>query len=540
MTVGDAVRPALSFPELPEHYNASQLLDANLEAARGGKVAIRWGEEEVTYGQLLRAVCGLGRGLLELGIRREERVLIALDDSPAFITSFLGAIRIGALPVPVNPLYRANDLAYFIANSGARAAVGAFDALDEMRAALRGQAERVTVLTVGGAAPDTVDFDQLVAAHAADLGPAPTHKNDPAFWLHSSGSTGRPKPVVHLQRAMLYTAWAGAANVLAMTEDDVTYSTSKLCHAYGLGNSLTFPFWAGASTVLGTGRPTPAAVLATIARCRPSIFFSVPTFYKAILDSPEAAAPDLSSIRVCYSAAEPLPAALWHRWKDAFGLTILDSVGSTEMLHEYCANTMTELRPGSSGRPVPGYELMLLDEAGQPVPRGEVGNLYVKGGSTFAYYWRQPEKTRRSLMGEWFLTGDRYCVDAEGFYWFQGRSDDMIKVGGSWVSPMEVERILLEHAAVLEAAVIGTEVDGLTKVAAFVKASGNSRPGTELTHELRRWCTDRFSHYQYTHLIDYPHLIVFVEELPKTLTGKVDRPKLRARASGHTPTPSPP
>jgi benzoate-CoA ligase family protein len=536
MTVEGTVRPAVSFPELPERYNAGQLLDANLEAGRGDKIAIWCGDEEVTYGRLFQAVCGLGRALRALGIRREERILIALDDSPAFVTAFLGAIRIGAVPVLVNPLYGAEDLAYFIDNSGARAAVVGLGAVDEVRAALRGHGERVTVLTVGGAAPDTMNFDQLVAAHAGELDPAPTHKHDPAFWLHSSGSTGRPKAVVHLQHAMPYAAWACATN-LGMTENDVTFSTSKLSHAYGLGNSLTLPCWAGASTVLSSGRPSPPAVLATIARRRPSIFFSVPTFYKAILDWAESATRNLSSIRVCFSAAEPLPAAIWDRWKDVFGLTILDGVGSTEMLREYCANTLTELRPGSNGRPVPGYELLLVDEAGQPVPRGEVGNLYVKGGSMFTYYWRQPEKTRQSLMGEWFRTGDRYRIDAEGFYWFQGRSDDMIKVGGSWVSPVDVEGILLEHPAVLEAAVIGTEVDGLTKVAAFLRVSGSSRPGTELADELRRWCTDRFNHYQYRHLIDYPHQIVFVEELPKTLTGKIDRPKLRAGATGNTPAP---
>jgi len=253
------------------------------------------------------------------------------------------------------------------------------------------------------------------------------------------------------------------------------------------------------------------------------------------VESPESATSDLSSIRVCFSAAEPLPAAIWHRWKEVFGLTILDGVGSTEMLHEYCANTITQLRPGSNGRPVPGYELLVLDDDGQPVPQGEVGNLYVKGGSMFACYWRQVEKTRRSIVGEWFFTGDRYRVDADGFYWFQGRTDDMIKVGGSWVSPLDIEGVLLEHPAVLEAAVVATEVDGLTKVMALVKAGGSSCPDKELAHELRRWCKHQFHHYQYAHLIEYPHVVVFVEELPKLLTGKIDRPKLRAAASGRTP-----
>jgi len=530
--IGDATQPPVAFPEVPERYNASLLLDANLEAGRGDKVAIWCGDDEVTYGELLRAVCGFGRGLLALGIRREERVLIALDDGPAFVTAFLGAIRIGAVPVPVNPFYGADDVACFIASSGACAAVIPVEALDEVQSARHGEAEQLTVLTVGGAASDAVAFHELVAAHAGELDPAPTHKHDPAFWLHSSGSTGKPKAVVHLQHAMLYTAWAGAANVLAMTEHDVTYSTSKLSHAYGLGNSLTFPFWAGGSSVLGTGRTTPAGALATIARRRPTIFFSVPTFYTAILGCPKYTTSDLSSIRLCFSAAEPLPAAVWHRWKEAFGLTILDGVGSTEMLHEYCANTTTQLRPGSNGRPVPGYELLVVDDAGAPVSRGEVGNLDVQGGSMFAYYWRQPEKTRRSFVGDWFFTGDRYRVDADGFYWFEGRTDDMFKVGGSWVSPLEVERVLMEHPVVVEAAVVDTEVDGLIKVTALVKVGEGSSPGEELAHALRRWCKERFSHYQYAHLIEYPHRVVFVDDFPKTMGGKLDRPKLRAAAGG--------
>jgi len=344
-----------------------------------------------------------------------------------------------------------------------------------------------------------------------------------AFWLYSSGSTGKPKAVVHLQHDIPYTCVTYAEQVLGITERDTTFSTTGLFHAYGFGNNLTFPYWAGASTVLHAGRHTPATVLDTIEKQRPTLFFSAPTLYNAILNFEGAKSRDLSSVRHCVAAAEALPAEVWRRWKDTFGLTILDGVGSTELLHIYCSNRLDDLKPGSSGKPVPGYELKILDDEGKPAPKGEAGDLYVKGDSALALYWAQHEKSKRSILGEWFFTGDRYRVDGDGFYWHEGRSDDMIKVSGLWVSPIEIESALLEHPAVAESAVVGLSVEGFTRIKAFVIAKNDAVTGDALVAELQEHCKSRLQRFQ------YPHVIEFVAELPKTVTGKIQRYKLREK-----------
>jgi benzoate-CoA ligase family protein len=361
--------------------------------------------------------------------------------------------------------------------------------------------------------------DQI--APGSDFAVAPTRRDDMAFWLYSSGSTGKPKAVVHLQHDIPYTCITYAEQVLGITERDITFSTTGLFHAYGFGNNLTFPYWVGASTVLHAGRNTPATVLDTIEKRRPTLFFSAPTLYNAILNFEGAKGRDLSSIRQCIAAAEALPAEVWRRWKEAFGITILDGVGSTEMLHIYCSNRLDDLRPGSSGKAVPGYELKVLDEQGNPVHAGEAGDLYVKGDSALALYWAQHEKTKRSVLGEWFFTGDRYRVDEDGYYWYEGRSDDMIKVSGLWVSPIEIESALMEHAAVAESAVVGIEVNGFTKIKAFVIVKGAATADEALVAELQEHCKSRLQRFQ------FPHMIEFVPELPKTVTGKIQRYKLR-------------
>jgi benzoate-CoA ligase family protein len=358
---------------------------------------------------------------------------------------------------------------------------------------------------------------------------APTRKDDMAFWLYSSGSTGKPKAVVHLQHDIPYTCVTYGEQVLGIREQDVTFSTTGLFHAYGFGNNLTMPYWVGASTVLHAGRHTPATVLETIEKRHPTLFFSAPTLYNAMLNFEGAKGRNLSSIRHCVAAAEALPAEVWRRWKDAYGLTILDGVGSTEMLHIYCSNRLDDVRPGSSGKPVPGYELKILDDAGQPVVHGEAGDLYVKGDSALALYWAQHEKSKRSILGEWFFSGDRYRVDADGYYWYEGRSDDMIKVSGLWVSPIEIESVLLEHPAVAEGAVVGISIDGLTKVKAFVIVKGEAVPGDALASELQEHCKSRLQRFQ------YPHVIEFVGELPKTVTGKIQRYKLREQTRETAP-----
>ncbi len=505
--------PRLAAVDLPDRYNVgADLLDRNLHAGRERKVAIHAASGDLTYADLAKLTYGAAGALLELGVRREERVLIAGYDSPGWVASFLGAIRIGAVPVPVNPLLqRSEDYDHFIEDSLARVVVVDAASDEKLNAAAARAAHR----------PKLLRADQLTAGDAVT--PAPTRRDDMAFWLYSSGSTGKPKAVVHLQHDIPYTCVTYAEQVLGITERDTTFSTTGLFHAYGFGNNLTFPYWVGASTVLHAGRHTPATVLETIEKQRPTLFFSAPTLYNAILNFEGAKTRDLKSIRHCVAAAEALPAEVWRRWKDAFGLTILDGVGSTELLHIYCSNRLDDLRPGSSGKPVPGYELKILDEQGQPVAKGEAGDLYVKGDSALALYWAQHEKSKRSILGEWFFTGDRYRVDEDGFYWYEGRSDDMIKVSGLWVSPIEIESALLEHPAVTESAVVGISVDGFTKIKAFVIAKPGGVGGDALVTELQDHCKSRLQRYQ------YPHMIEFVTELPKTVTGKIQRYKLRER-----------
>jgi len=500
--------------ELPERYNVgADLLERNLNAGRANKVAIASATQDVSYGDLFKLACGAAHQLHDLGVRREERVLIVGYDGAGWVAAFLGAIRLGAVPVPVNPLLqRSEDYDHFIEDSLARVVV--VDANTEEK--LKPAVDRAA------GAPRMLRADQI--APGSDFAVAPTRKDDMAFWLYSSGSTGKPKAVVHLQHDIPYTCITYAEQVLGITESDITFSTTGLFHAYGFGNNLTFPYWFGASTVLHAGRNTPATVLDTIEKRRPTLFFSAPTLYNAILNFEGAKARDLSSIRHCVAAAEALPAEVWRRWKEAFGLTILDGVGSTEMLHIYCSNRLDDLRPGSSGKAVPGYELKILDEQGIPVHAGEAGDLYVKGDSALALYWAQHEKTKRSLLGEWFFTGDRYRVDEDGFYWYEGRSDDMIKVSGLWVSPIEIESALMEHAAVAESAVVGIEVDGFTKIKAFVIIKGAAAADEALVAELQEHCKSRLQRFQ------FPHMIEFVPELPKTVTGKIQRYKLREPA----------
>jgi benzoate-CoA ligase len=494
--------------------NVSLLLDHNLEAGRGDKVAVRCGDDEITYTQLLALACRAGQALSERGVRREERVLLVLDDTPAFPAVFLGAIRIGAVPVPVNFMYKASDYTYFLADSYARVAV-VDDAFSEKLT--EAAAEH------GGGVELISPADLLAGGGGETFDPVATHEDDMGFWLYSSGSTGRPKGVVHRQVDVAATCETYARHVLGLTDDHVTYSSSKLFHAYGLGNGLSFPFWAGATAVYTPGKPVPDAVFDAIERYRPTHFFCVPTLYNAMLNATGAKDRDLSSVQLCLSAAEPLPPEVFHRWKQFYDVIIIDAVGSTEMLHCYCANRPEAMRPGSSGQPIPGYELQIRDEDGKVQPAGGEGELYVKGDSALAGYWHHRDKTRGSLHGEWFATGDRYRLDEDGFYWYEGRADDMIKVGGLWASPIEIENTLMEHPAVSEAAVVGVEVDGFTRIRAHVIPAQGTAAGVPagLDAELQEWCKSRLQRYQ------YPHMVEFTDDLPKTVTGKIQRFVLR-------------
>ena len=483
--------------------NASALLDANLEAGRGDKTAVSCGAASVTYGELYAHACGVGSLLRELGVRAGERVLLVMDDCVEFPAVFLGAIRVGAVPVPVNPYYAADEYDYFVADSGAAVAVVDAERAEKIRA------------------PRVVTVDELRSARD-DVPAARTEPGDVAFWLYSSGSTGHPKGVIHRQRDIVVTCETYAKNILGIREDDVTFSTTKLFHAYGLGNNLSFPYWAGASTVLLNGRPTPEAVFDTVRRRRPTIVFSAPTLYNAMLHAdPEGELQDWTSVRACVSAAEPLPAEVWHRWHERHGLEILDGIGSTEMLHIYCSNTHGEVVPGSSGTAVPGYELKLCDDDGRELVGEASGDLYVRGASMFAGYWNEPAKTADCIRGGWLYTRDRYRRDAAGTYWYEGRADDMFKVNGLWVSPADVEARLIEHPAVVEAAVVAGRVEGLTKAKAYVVCEAASAAGPALVEDLQSFCRERLHRYQ------VPQLVEFVDGLPKTATGKIQRFKLR-------------
>jgi benzoate-CoA ligase len=462
-------------------------------------VAIRTVDQELTYEQLAARVAQAGHLLRGLGAQAEQRVLLVLDDTPAFPVMFLGAIRIGAVPVNVNPVDKPENLAHYLRDSGAQLCICE-------------ESLRETILAAGAVRVlDTSELDELLAQQPSDLEPADSHRDDPAFWLYSSGSTGLPKGVVHLQHDMAVTHQTYGHGILAIEEADVCYSTTKLFHAYGLGNGLTFPLSAGATAVLVAGRSNPQTALECVERFRPSLFFSVPALYRAMLARPAA---DLSSVRLCVSAAEALPSSTAERWKERYGVEIADGIGSTEMLHIYCSNRPGEMRYGTSGKPVPGYELRI----------DEHGELLVKGDSCAAYYSHQHEKTKRCMRGEWFATGDRYHLTEDGFFVYEGRVDDMFKVGGLWVSPADMEDCLMRHQAVSEAAVVPVSVDDASRVQAYVIPVEGTTGDEELAEDLRAWCKEHLRRYE------YPHYVTFVEDFPRTVTGKVQRFKLRAEA----------
>ncbi len=501
-----------------ERLNASTLLDANLDAGRAEEVALITAEGEVTYGRLASFVAGVAAYLRELGVEREQRVLMVMDDSAAFHATFLAAMRIGAVPVPVNPMDRPDNYPYYLSDSYAKVVVIDAGLLEEWTARLGD----VHVAVAGGEAGPHANFDAAAAARAGELPPpADTHRDDMAFWLYSSGSTGRPKGVVHTHRDIGVTVETYARHVLRIGADDVCYSTTKSFHAYGLGNSLSFPLSVGGSAVLVRGRPTPERIFHTVRNVRPTLFFSVPALYAAMLKATGAEAADFTSVRACVSAAEALPAAVLDRWLQTIGVPILDGIGSTEMLHIYCSNTIADVGPGTSGRPVPGYQLRLVDPLGSDVPAGTPGDLLVRGDSCAALYWHQREKSRECMRGEWFYSGDRYVETDEGRFTYLGRADDMMKVGGLWVSPADVEACLVQHPGVSEAAVIGVTVDDRSRIKAFVIRRESASDQDALAQELRAWCKASLRRYE------YPHLIEFVEDFPRTATGKVQRFKLR-------------
>jgi benzoate-CoA ligase family protein len=514
---------------LPEQYNVTAaFLDGALAQGWGNRPAIRTQTEAVTYTQLAEQANRAGNGLSALGVEMEQRVALLLYDSPEFAASFFGAMRLGAVAVPFNTQLRPQDYLYLLNDSRARVLVVESDLWQQI-ASLRREMpflRHVVVVRRGdGAArdPNTVDFAALLAGSSATLATAPTTRDDAAFWLYSSGSTGFPKGCVHLQHDMEYCVESYAKPILQLTPDDITFSAAKLFFAYGLGNGLYFPLAAGASAIHFAGRVTPDAAFQVIAQQRPTIFFGVPTLYAAMLALPDAAQKyDTSSLRLCVSAGESLPADLFTRWRDRFGVEILDGIGSTEILHIFISNVAGQVVPGSSGQLVPGYEASIIDEHGESVPRGEIGNLLIAGDSICSQYWNKHERSKATITGRWIATGDKYYQDEQGSYWYGGRSDDMLKVSGQWVSPVEVEAALIAYPAVLEAAVVGAEDgDGLVKPYAFVVLQADQPASEAMREMLKQHVKSTLQPHK------YPRWISFVPELPKTATGKIQRYRLR-------------
>ena len=509
---------------------ASWYIDRHLAEGRGGRVAIARAAATVTYAELAGRVAQAGNALLGLGLAPGDRVLMVVKDCPEFFFFFWGAIKAGIVPVPVSYLMRARDLAFIVADSECRAVVYSPEFAAEVVPALAAARTGARGLVLGAEGGVLDDLD----AAPPELEAAQARPEDVAFWLYSSGTTGRPKGVPHRHRDMPATCEHYAVGILGLGEDDRCYSAAKLFFAYGLGNAMTFPLWVGGTAILDARRPTPATTFETIETLRPTAYFGVPTLYAAQLQALDAAGqdgPDLSSLRLCVSAGEALPPDLFRRWKAATGLEILDGIGSTEALHIFISNAPGDVKPGTTGRVVPGYEARIVDEAGAEAEPGEAGQLEVRGASTTPGYWNRPELEGRTIVDGWLRTGDQYVRDAEGWFHYQGRADDMIKVGGIWCSPFDIEARLMEHPSVLEAAVVGREDDhGLVKPEAHVvlseplrETAGAPSAADTLRAELVAHCKEALPRYM------YPRWIRFAAELPKTATGKIQRFRLRSQ-----------
>jgi benzoate-CoA ligase len=503
----------------PEQYNfAADVLARNV--SRAAKVAFIDDDTSVTYGDLDDRVRKFASGLGGLDIRREDRVLLLMHDSVDWPVAFLGALFAGVVPVAVNTLLTADDYAYMLQHSRARAAVVSAALVPVLREAMSLQANDIeTVVVAGAAADDGHALEALLAAHDPRVEAEHTHADDMAFWLYSSGSTGRPKGTVHAQASLYWTAELYGKAVLGLREADICFSAAKLFFAYGLGNSLTFPLSVGATAVLMAGRPTPEAVFDKWSAHKPTVFFGAPTGYAGMLASASLPDPSEVSLRMCSSAGEALPEELGLRFKAHFGIDVYDGIGSTEMLHIFLSNAPDKLRYGTTGWPVAGYDIEIRGEDGQVVAPGEVGELFIRGASAALMYWGNRAKSREVFQGHWTKSGDQYVQNDDGSYTCVGRSDDMFKVSGMYVSPFEVEGALLVHPAVLESAVVGLpDHDGLIKSKAFVVL----KEGAEASEgELQGFVKERLAPYK------YPRAIEFVSDLPKTATGKIMRFKLR-------------
>ncbi|WGS48701.1 benzoate-CoA ligase family protein [Paraburkholderia sp. D15] len=522
-----ANQPAAAVAPPPASFNfAAHLFALNRE--RAAKAAYLDDHGATSYSELEARARRFASALRSLGVHPEERVLLVMHDTVELPIAFLGALYAGVVPVVANTLLTAADYVYMLTHSHARAVIASRallpNVVEAMAAADHDGCQLIVSQALADETPQTPTLAELIDAAAPALKPAATGCDDIAFWLYSSGSTGKPKGTVHTHANLYWTAELYAKPVLGIVESDVVFSAAKLFFAYGLGNALTFPLSVGATAVLMAERPTADAIFARLVRHRPTVFYGVPTLYASMLVSPALPARADVAMRVCTSAGEALPREIGERFTAHFGCEILDGIGSTEMLHIFLSNRAGAVEYGTTGRPVPGYEVELRDEAGHAVADGEVGDLYIKGPSAALMYWSNREKSRATFLGEWIRSGDKYCRLPNGCYVYAGRSDDMLKVSGQYVSPVEVEMVLVQHDAVLEAAVVGVDHGGLVKTRAFVVLKNHAAPSEALADELKAFVKERLAPHK------YPRDIVFVDDLPKTATGKIQRFKLREQS----------
>jgi benzoate-CoA ligase len=519
-------RPALPASPFPYPYNAAaDLIERNLTAGRGAKIAVHDDHGSYTYSELAERVNRFANALNGLGISMEQRILVCLQDTVDFPTAFLGAIKAGVVPVAVNTLLTSKDYDYMLRDSRAQVLVVSDAVFESFKPILEGQPYMKHVIVSGPDAHGKLSMADLMAAASPQFEAVATGADDACFWLYSSGSTGAPKGTVHLHGSLIYTAELYAKPILGIHESDVVFSAAKLFFAYGLGNGMTFPLAVGATAILMAERPTPASVAGVLRRYQPTIFYGVPTLYGAMLASQELPPREELRLRRCTSAGEALPADIGQRWTVATGVEILDGIGSTEMLHIFLSNRPGQVRYGTTGQRIDGYQVRLVGEDGNEVAHGEIGELHICGPSSASYYWNNNEKSRHTFLGKWTRSGDKYIESEDGYFTYCGRSDDMLKVSGIYVSPFEVEATLTAHPSVLEAAVVGhLDDDGLVKPKAYVVLRPGQTPSADLAAELRQHVKANLAPYK------YPRWIEFMEALPKTATGKIQRFKLRETA----------
>ena len=511
--------------EFPERFNMGDyFLYHNVEGGRGGKTCLYYRDETYTYADAARLSNRAGGALRELGLRVEDRVLMVLPDCPEFVWTWFGINRVGGVITMVNPLLPAEDYRYYLEYTRARVAVIHESLLDAFTQAAEGAKHLQNVLVVGGERGRFQSFAEASGAQSDELTPADTHRDDVAIWLFTSGSTGHPKGAVHLQHDLPYNTECYAKGVLGVNENDLTVSVPKLFFGYATGTNLLFPFAVGGATALFPARSPPEKLFAVVERYRPTILTSVPTMINAMLNVEAAAQTDISSLRMCLSAGEALPEELYRRWVETFNVEIYDGIGSAEMFHIYITNRPGDVKPGSLGRVVEGYEAQVVDAEGRPLPAGEMGTLRVKGDSAALCYWQAHEKSKQTFAGDWCTTGDQFHADADGYFWYHGRTDDMLKVSGVFVAPAEIENCLLGHEAVLEAAVVGHDPgDGLIKPKAFLVLREGHAPGEDLARSVKEFVKSHLAPYK------YPRWVEFVGSLPKNDRGKIDRKKLKGQ-----------